>query len=132
MTEPNEQLIVSRDLLRAELGALELRLTERVAAEIAKKADTEYVRDLHHRVRQLEAAGPLGERIIAEFNTLKAEFDDVRMHGSHDARDALRLANGALAETERLKLWRSYLTGATALAIALGGFAFDIVLRRYL
>lgn len=125
------RITVSRDLLRAELSALELRLGDRVSSEIAKKADLDYVRDLHHRVRGIEAAGPIGERVIAEFTALKAEFDDIRMYGSHEAKESLRLVGLLTEEVEKLKLWRSYLTGAVAVSLFLGAFALDVILRRY-
>lgn len=131
MVENHEHFVVSRDLLRAELGQLELRLSERISAEIVKKADLEYVREIHHRVTALEALGNIADRILPDFETIKAELDEIRLHGSREAQDALNRLAAIGADVDKLKLWRSYLAGAVAVSLFLGAFALDVILRRY-
>lgn len=132
MTPDGDRAItVSRDLLRAELGALELRIVDRLTTEIAKKADQEDVRSIRHRVQTLEAQRPLGDRIVTEFLELKAAVDDLRMHGSPEVRAAQTDIDAIDNRVRKLELWRSFLAGAVTVALFLSGFASDIVIRHY-
>lgn len=114
----NGRINVSRDLLRAELGALELRIVDRLTSEIARKADQEEVRSLRHRVQTLEAQGPLGERLIAEFLEMKSAVDELRQHGSRDAQTALAETRVLDGRMDSLTGWRNRLIGGYAAVVA--------------
>lgn len=65
-----DRIEVSRDTLRAELSALELRIVDRVTQALSTKADQAHIDALQSRVASLEQTRASREYLVGELLTL--------------------------------------------------------------
>lgn len=70
MTEP-DRISLSRETLRAELGALELRLVDRITTALATKAEMAVVDQIDSRVTTLELSRAAREHLVNDYNELE-------------------------------------------------------------
>lgn len=117
-------ITVSREALRADLLALELRLTKIIAEGLSRKADTTYVASIDHRVAEMERDairrdGPIMRglqadidahsaelatraQLIPEFRRLQADFADLEkiVKSDDELRTLVREEAGARSTTQ--------------------------------
>jgi len=125
-TDPAEAKIVSvsRDALRADLGALELRLREYLDGKLVQKASVAEVFLLHEKVEAIEAivrslqeAGRLAaERVTVAADTLATETERRRMQLA----DALSSTDRSFTRRERIG------TFVVTVVVALATFYFTL------
>lgn len=71
MSEADQRISLSRETLRAELTALELRLVDRLTLELKTKADVATVTSFESRLQSLEISRANREHLVADVVDLR-------------------------------------------------------------